>query len=168
MLLGNWIYAPALHPACEPSNICPTYFATGPDLQAMANWQTSLQSDPQFQSYRGTYAFNGVGTTWFDPSDPIFAAIKLLNSKFWWVSHTWDHPNLDCYTTDSHGNCVPATLAQSLSELNQNIAVAPKLGIALDRLGMVTPYNSGLSNLNFLQAAAQVGIQYIVYPQFPA
>lgn len=168
MLLGNWIYAPALHPTCESNNACPTYFATGPDLQAMANWQASLQSDPQFQSYQGTYAFNGVGTTWFDPSDPIFAAIKSLNSKFWWVSHTWDHPNLDCYTTDSRGNCVPATLAQSLSELNQNISVAPKLGITLDRLGMVTPYNSGLSNPNFLQAAALVGIQYIVDPQFPA
>ena len=168
MLLGNWLYAPALHPACESAGTCPTYYATGPDLQALANWQASLQSNAQFQGYRGTFAYNGVGTTWFASSDPIFAAIKSLNSQFWWLSHTWDHPNLDCYTETQSGTCVPATLAQSLSELNQDIAVAPTLGVTLDRTSMVTPFNSGLSNLSFLQAAAQVGIQYIVYPEYPA
>jgi hypothetical protein len=168
MLLGNWIYAPALHPACEAPNTCPTYYETGPDLQAMANWQAGLQSQPQFQSYRGTYGVNGVGTTWFAASDPVFAAIKSLNTQFWWVSHTWDHPNLDCYTTTQSGACVPATLAQSLAELNQDIAVAPSLGITLDPIGMVTPFNSGLSSASFLQAAAEVGIRYIVYPQYPA
>jgi hypothetical protein len=168
LLLGNWIYAPALHPGCEPDNTCPTYFETGADLQAMANWQAGVQSQPQFQSYRGTYGVNGVGTTWFDPTDPVFAAIKSLNSQFWWLSHTWDHSDLDCYSTTNSGACVPATLAQSLAELNQDIAVAPSLGIPLDQIGMVTPFNSGLSNADFLQAAAQVGIQYIVYPQLPA
>ncbi|MBV9499875.1 MAG: hypothetical protein JO138_10920 [Acidobacteriaceae bacterium] len=168
LLLGNWIYAPALHPACEPDNTCPTYFEIGPDLQAHANWQANLQLDPQFQGYRGTFAVNGVGTTWFAPSDPVFAAIKSLSSQFWWLSHTWDHRNLDCYTVSQSGACVAATLSQSLAELNQDISIAPSLGIALDQKSMVTPYNSGLSNKNFLQAAAQVGIQYIVYPEYPS
>ena len=166
-LLGNWLYAPSQHPACEARGTCPTYFETGPDLQAMANWQTNLQLDPQFQGYRATYGFNGVGTTWFASNDPIWAAIKSLNSQFWWISHTWDHPNLDCYSTKSNGTCVPATLAQSLSELNQNIAVAPTIGIPLDQNGMVTPFNSGLSNSQFLQAAAQVGTLTIVFPALP-
>jgi hypothetical protein len=168
MLLGNWLYAPALHPACEPDNTCPTYFATGPDLQAMANWQANLQLDPQFQSYQGTLGFNGVGATWFDPTDPIFAAIQSLNSQFWWVSHTWDHPNLDCYAPTDSGDCIPATLSQSLSELNQDISVAPSLGITLDQTSMVTPFNSGLTNASFLQAAAQTGISYIVDPEYPS
>ncbi|MBV8864640.1 MAG: hypothetical protein JO210_04490 [Acidobacteriaceae bacterium] len=167
MLLGNWIYAPTQHPACEAGNTCPTYYMTGPDLQAQANWQANLQTDPQFQSYRGTFAFNGVGSTWFDPSDPVFAAIKSLNTQFWWLSHTWDHPNLDCYSQSKGGTCVAATSAQSLSELNQNISVAPSLGITLDRTSIVTPFNSGLANSAFLGAAAQVGIQYIVDPQYP-
>jgi hypothetical protein len=167
-LLGNWIYAPSQHPACEAAGTCPTYYETGPDLQAMANWQTKLQSDPQFQGYRATYGFNGVGTTWFAANDPIWDAIKSLNSQFWWVSHTWDHPNLDCYSTTTNGTCVPATLAQSLSELNQNIAVAPTIGIPLDQNGMVTPFNSGLSNPQFLQAAAQVGALTIVFPALPS
>ncbi len=167
LLLGNWLYAPQLHPSCESDGSCPTYFMTGPDLTAHAQWQANLQSDPQFQTYRGTFAYNGVGTTWFSPEDPIFAAIKSLNSQFWWLSHTWDHANLDCYSFDSGGNCVPATLAESLSELTQNIAVAPTLGITLDTRAMVTPFNSGLADPAFLQAAAQVGIKYIVFPQYP-
>jgi hypothetical protein len=167
-LLGNWLYAPSLHPACEAPNTCPTYYETGPDLQALAAWQANLQTDPLFQSYRQTFAVNGVGTTWFDPSDSVFAAMQSLNSQFWWLSHTWDHPNLDCYTTDNSGACVPATLAQSLSELNQDISVVPALGITFDEAGMVTPFNSGLTNASFLQAAAQVGIQYIVDPELPA
>src|SRR5450755_1849725 len=136
VLNGNWTYAPALHPACESNDTCPRYIVTGPDLQVLATWQTALQSDPRFQSFRETMAFNGVGTTWFDPTDPMFGAIKSVGPQFWWVSHSWDHPNLDCYTTDSNGNCVPATLAQSLSELNQNIAIAPTLGITLDQTGL--------------------------------
>jgi hypothetical protein len=168
MLLGNWIYAPALHPACESANTCPTYFATGPDLQTLANWQANHQLDPQLQSYRGTFAVNGVGTTWYDPTDPIFAAIKSLSSQFWWLSHTWDHPDLDCYTVTGSGACVAATQAQSLSELNQNIAVAPSLGITFDQTSMVTPYTSGLDDLSFMQAAQQVGIKYLVFPEYPA
>ena len=168
MLLGNWLYAPSQHPSCESGNTCPTYFATAPDMQALANWQANLQSDAQFQAYRTTFAFNGVGTTWFPSNDPIFASIKSLNSQFWWLSHTWDHPNLDCYSQTQNGSCVPATLAQSLSELNQNINVVSKLGITFESGGLVTPYNSGLSNPNFVQAAAQVGIKYIVYPAYPA
>jgi hypothetical protein len=168
LLLGNWEYAPSQHPACEAPNTCPTYFETGPDLQALATWQANLQTDPLFQSYRQTFAINGVGTTWFPASDSVFAAMKSLNSQFWWLSHTWDHPNLDCYTTSKSGTCIPATSAQSLSELNQNISVVPTLGVTFDEIGMVTPYNSGLTNTNFLQAAAQVGIKYIVDPVLPA
>jgi hypothetical protein len=168
LLLGNWIYAPSLHPACESGNTCPTYYQTGPDLQAQATWQAGHQADPLFQSFRGTFGVNGVGTTWFAANDPVFAAIKATSSKFWWISHTWDHPNLDCYSVTNNGVCSPATLSQSLSELNRNTAVAPSLGITLDQIGMVTPFNSGLSNASFLQAAAQVGIKYIVDPAYPA
>lgn len=168
LLIGNWLYSPSRHPACEANNSCPTYFATSPDLMAMATWQAGLQSDPLFQGYKTAYAYNGVGTTWFDPNDPIFAAIKSFSNTFWWLSHTWDHANLDCYSFTQAGACIPATQAQSLAELTQNINVAPQLGVTLDRLGMVTPFNSGLNNANFLRAAVQAGLKYIVIPQMPS
>ena len=56
ILLGNRQYAPSRHPACESNASCPTYFMTGPDLHAHAHWQASLQTDPQFQSFHGTFA----------------------------------------------------------------------------------------------------------------
>ena len=161
MLLGNRLYAPTL-PQCPADASCPTIYASGPDLQALTNWQNNLKADPLFSSFHSTFAFNGVGTTWFAPDNPIFSSISSLGSNFTWLIHTWDHANLDCYTTDSNGNCVPATVAQSQVELNQDISVAPSLGINLDRTSMVTPFNGGLSNANFLAAAVSSGLQYIV------
>lgn len=168
LMLGNWIYAPALHPACESAGTCPTYIiTTGEDLQQLANWQATLQTDPQFQAFRLTFAYNGIGSTWFAPGDPLFTALKSNSSNFWWLSHSWDHPNLDCYSVNSNGSCVAATLAQSQAELNQNIAVAPSLGITLDQVGMVTPCDSGQDDLSFLQAAGQVGLKYMAFPEYP-
>jgi hypothetical protein len=168
LLLGNWSYAPALHPACESAGTCPTYYATATDLQGMANWQAKVQQDSQLASYRATFAFDGVGTTWFSPSDPVFSTIKATSSQFWWLSHTWDHPNLDCYALSNSGSCLPATLEQSVAELNQNISVAPSLGIALDLTSMVTPADSGQDDPAFLQAAVQAGIKYMAFPEYPA
>ena len=166
LLLGNRLYAPTL-PQCPNDISCPTYFATGTDFTGLENWQTNLRLDPLFSTLHMTFAFNGVGTTWFPPSDPIFSAIASSGSHFTWVSHTWDHANLDCYSVDANGNCVPATLAQSQAELSQNIAAAATLGITFDSIEMVTPFNSGLTNPAFLTAAAQAGIQYIVYNGAP-
>ncbi len=167
MLLGNRLYAPTL-PECPNADTCPTLYASGPDLQALVNWQNNLKADPMFSTFHSTYGLNGVGTTWFAKTDPVFAAIASLGSNFTWLSHTWDHPNLDCYDVDANGNCIPATLAQSLSELNQNISIAPSLGITLDKTSMITPFGSGLTNPNFMAAAAQVGIKYIMSSAPPA
>ena len=166
LLLGNRLYAPTL-PQCPNDPSCPTLFATAQDLQALADWQSNLHSDPQLQSFRSTFAYNGIGTTWFAPSDPIFSAIASLNSQFRWLSHTWDHADLDCFTRDANGACVPATLSEALSELTPNVDVAPQLQIALDRTGIVTPFNGGVNNPNFLQAAAQVGIRYVITADDP-
>jgi hypothetical protein len=161
-LMGDRLYAPTL-PDCPNDSTCPTMYVESGDLQALENWESSVRLSTQFPDFHSTFAYVGIGSTWYPSGDPLFAAISSLAPKFGWVSHTWDHPNLDCYTT-TNGVCNPATLAQSLSELQQNIAVAPALGITIDPTGMVSPFNSGLSNPNFLAAAVQVGIQSIVYP----
>jgi hypothetical protein len=165
-LLGNRLYAPTL-PQCPNDPSCPTVFATAEDMQSLSAWQDARHADPQFESFHATYAYNGVGTTWFPPSDPVFGAITVLKDNFHWISHTWDHSNLDCFSQTTDGVCIPASLSDSLAELNQNINVAPSLGITLDRSSMVTPYNGGLNNPNFMQAAAQVSLQYIVTADDP-
>ncbi|HMF77538.1 MAG TPA: hypothetical protein VK604_17910 [Bryobacteraceae bacterium] len=164
LLNGNLLYAPTLSQCpngADPS--CPRVFTTGDDLIALANWQTNLRSSkPQFSTFHSTFAVNGVGTEWFPPTDPVFTQIAALDSQFTWITHTYDHANLDCYAKNSQGVCVPATLAQSQAELNQIITLAPALGMTLNRTDMVTPFNGGLTNPDFLQAAVQAGIQNIV------
>ena len=164
MLIGDRLYAPTL-PQCPQDSSCPVVRTTAEDLQALENWQSGIQLNSLFQNSRATIAYNGIGTTsdYSPPNDPLIPAIMGVGSRAGWVSHTWSHGNLDCYTV-TNGVCAPATVTQSLAELDQNIALAATLGITIDSTGLVTPFNSGLSNQNFLQAAAQRGITSIVYP----
>jgi hypothetical protein len=164
LLIGDRLYAPTL-PQCPSADTCPTIRTSETDMYALSAWQQGVQQTAQFQNYRNTFAYVGIGTTseYSPPGDPLLTSVTALGSEFGWVSHTYSHSNLDCYTT-TNGNCNPATLAQSLSELQQNIAVAGTLEITIDRTGIVTPYNSGLSNANFLTAALEEGIQSVIYP----
>ncbi|MFL6449385.1 MAG: hypothetical protein ACJ746_17135 [Bryobacteraceae bacterium] len=166
LLLGNRLYAPS-RPECPNNASCPTAFATANDLNAVATWQSGLQADAQFSTFHNTFAINGIGSTWYPSDDPIFSAISSLSSRFTWLSHTWDHNNLDCYS-DNGGGCAAATLEESKFELNQNIAVAPRLGISLNLTDMVTPFNGGLDNPNFVQAAVEAGLQNIVFAGRPS
>jgi hypothetical protein len=168
VLNGNLLYAPNLPQCPDGSNpSCPRVFTSGDDLRVLANWQTNLKSNPLFATFHTTFAYNGIGTEWYPPDDPIFPQMRALNSQFTWLNHTYDHANLDCYAIDGYGNCIPATLAQSQAELNKNITLAPTLGITLDGANVVTPFNGGLTNPNFLQAAVQAGIKNIVMNENP-
>lgn len=164
MLIGDRLYAPTL-PQCPGDSSCPTVRTTAQDLNALDNWQATVRQNALFESFRATFAYVGIGTTseYSPPGDPLIPAVSSLGSQFGWISHTWSHSNLDCYT-ETNGVCNPATLAQSLSEIQQNISIATTLGITIDPTGIVTPFNSGLSNPTFLTAAVQEGIESIIYP----
>ena len=164
MLIGDRLYAPTL-PQCPAGSSCPTVRTTATDLNALDAWQGVIRQNSEFQNFRNTFAYVGIGTTseYSPAGDPLLSAVTELGSQFGWVNHTWSHSNFDCYTT-TNGVCNPATLAQSLAEIQQNVAIASSLGIMIDPTGIVTPYNSGLSNPNFLTAVAQEGIQSIIYP----
>jgi hypothetical protein len=132
-----------------------TYRTTGADWNAIINWQTSKQSDPLTANLALTTAFNGYGTTpdaGYSPDTLTPAAIATQQDTNW-VSHTYDHTNLD--------NVDYATAA---SEITQNNAVAQNTlnltNYSID--SMVTPDVSGLTNPNFLQAAYDNGIRYLV------
>jgi hypothetical protein len=156
----------AADPTFDPGNQCSTYRMTGQDLDALANWQHNIQSNPQFGQFQISLAFNGVGTTpdWgAPPNDSLVTETQSLENQFFWLTHTWDHENLDCYNpVPNSGICTPATYAQSVAELSQNAQFANSLGLPLDAPSMVTPSISGLKNPAFLSAAASQGIQYVV------
>jgi hypothetical protein len=71
---------------------------------------------------------------------------------FKWISHTFTHTNLN--TVD---------YATALSEITKNNQTAGNLGLPnYSRMNMVTPQISGLQNPQFIKAAYDAGIRYLV------
>ncbi|MEZ5355824.1 MAG: hypothetical protein R2762_24585 [Bryobacteraceae bacterium] len=150
----------------DPATDCPSLRITGADLDKLAAWQNAIRSDPQTRNFRVTHAFNGFGATAAgdsDANDSLVLRAKALRNDFFWVSHTFDHENLDCYLpVPNSGICRPATYNEARAEVVQNVSVATTLGIPVDRQSMVTPAISGLTNPNFMRAAADNRIRYLV------
>lgn len=153
-------------PSSGPDSNCPSDRTTSADLKALVTWQRAWQAQAQTKEFRLTHPFNGYGTTedyGTAAKDQLVAATKLYKNDFYWLSHTWDHENLDCYDpVPNSGVCVPATNAEAIAELQQNIDYAKEIGLLNDSTSMVTPNISGLNNALFLRAAASVGIKYLV------
>ena len=168
ILFGDRLYAPTL-PQCPNDPSCPVIIGTATDMQALANWQNTKHSDPQVPYLRSSYAFVGIGSTpGFAPvPDTVPPAMTALASDFGWVTHTWSHGNLDCYSLSNTGACIPATLSQSLFEIEQNAVFAQGLGIPADTTGLVTPFNGGLDNSAFFQAAVEEGVTSVISPNDP-
>ena len=154
----------ATDPYCQPN--CPERRIAGADLNRVANWQDSWTSRAQTQRFKVTIAYNGFGATTAGgaaTNDSLVNSARNHANKFFWVSHTYDHENLDCYQRWLNGgNCRPATYDDALFEITQNVAVANTLRLNLDRASMVTPEISGLYNAEFLRAAAAQGLRYMV------
>ncbi len=156
-------------PTFDNSSQCPLLRITGSDLQKVYNWQSTLNSTAQTANFRLTLGFNGIGTVQsggYQPAnDTLVPKAQSLANKFNWVSHTYDHENLDCYNAvPNSGVCNEATQTQSSYEITQNNARASSLGFgsAFDRKSMITPNVSGLANPNFIAAAVSNGLSYLV------
>jgi hypothetical protein len=84
--------------------------------------------------------FNGGGSDQYAAehagSDPLLSEFKKNSTGFYWLSHTYDHPNLDC-----------ATQAYTDTELQSNTAWAKKNGFSTNPAEVVTGEHSGLANL---------------------
>ncbi len=131
-----------------------TYRINGNDWQAVINWQNSKRAQAISANTTLTMAFNGYGTT-ADAgykNDTLTPSAKATQSQFYWVSHTYDHTNLDAV------NYQDATF-----QITQNNQIAQGLGLThYSAISMVTPDVSGLANPNYLQAAYDNGLRYLV------
>ncbi|HEU5020342.1 MAG TPA: hypothetical protein VFT60_00580, partial [Bryobacteraceae bacterium] len=167
ILFGDRLYAPTL-PQCPNDESCPDVEMTSADLQALRSWQRTKQTDPQFPNLRTTFAYVGIGAT-FGPQYAQEAQTMTEEAfDYGWVSHGYVHADPDCFTTSPGGVCIPANLQQSLAELQKNNAFATSLGLTTaDYTGFVTPFNNGLGNQAYLQAAAWLGITSTISPNNP-
>jgi hypothetical protein len=111
-------------------------------------------------------AFNGFGATAAGgaPSgDSLVSEAVRQRNSFYWINHTYDHENLDCYKPVANsGICRPANQAESNAEIASNVSLANSLNLSLDAASMVTPAISGLQNPAFLSAAVSRGIKYLI------
>lgn len=130
-----------------------TYRMTGDDLRKVVNWQNSARiSSPSARRLSLDMAFNGQGSSGMYTPDTLTPVIKQLQGQFNWVNHTFSHANLDAITR---------TLA--LGELSNNDRVARQLRLSrYFKDSMVQPDVSGLNNPEFLGAAKDFGIRYMV------
>jgi beta-lactam-binding protein with PASTA domain len=92
------------------------------------------------------------GATGLSSTDTLTLAAVQQQHNYFWASHTYDHENLDHLTE-----------AASSTELSRNIAVATQLGLDdFTTRFMVQPDVSGLDNPDFLRAAYNNGIRYVL------
>lgn len=127
---------------------------TGPDLQQIASWQQAIRlAHPTAGALTIEMPFNGVGATGIYPNDTLTSSIRLLQQNFRWISHTYTHANLDTISYSS-----------ALAELRKNNSIANNT-LSLTNYSkntMIQPDISGLNNPQFLQAAVDFGIRYIL------
>jgi hypothetical protein len=129
------------------------YRQTARDWQATINWQKGFNTRTLGRNFRFDMVFNGLGT---QPgqyeNDDLTPFVKTNKSMFKWVSHTFTHVNLDA-----------VDYATSLAELTQNNKAASSLGLpGYNRANLVTGQISGLQNPQFIRAAYDAGIRYLV------
>jgi hypothetical protein len=132
----------------------PSYRITGSDVKALVNWQQSKQAarPGTTAQLRLTMVFNGVGSAGLYSPDTLTPEITTAEVAFNWVCHTYNHANLD-----------DVSYEKAASEIQQNNQVAENLGFQnYNPQNMVTPDVSGLTNTNFLKAAYDNGIRYLV------
>lgn len=139
---------------CDTSSAVRPYRMTGDDYTRLIAWQNGLRvSNSALSQFKLEFAFNGEGSTAgaYTP-DTLTSAVKTNSSPFNWINHTWSHANLDFIA-----------YATAMSEIQRNVKTAKDFGFAsFNKSALVQPDISGLNNPNFLQAAFDVGIRYII------
>jgi hypothetical protein len=121
---------------------------TDADFNAVRAWQTK-QKTIASPNFRLAWAFNGAQGS---NDDPLTAACKAYSSEFQWISHTWDHADLD-----------PISYADAFAEFDQNDKYAKGQGWTnYNTVNLVTPMITGLNNAAAMKAAWDAGVRYTV------
>ena len=123
------------------------------DWQATINWQAKFRTRTLGRNFRYDMVFNGLGTVPGQyENDDLTPYVRTNKSMFKWISHTYTHLNLD-----------NVDYATALSEITKNNQAASNLGLpGYNKINLVTGQISGLQNPQFIQAAYDAGIRYLV------
>jgi hypothetical protein len=100
-------------------------------------------------SFRVDMAFNGDGSDEAGARDRLTQYLLAYRSSFYWINHTYSHPNLD-----------NSSLAEITSEIKKNIDWARAHRLTIDPTELVTGEHSGLFNPNMSQALTDTGVKW--------
>ncbi|HYV15898.1 MAG TPA: hypothetical protein VE972_07750 [Conexibacter sp.] len=131
VFLGDDIWDPVNH--VTDFNPADAVRMTAADVTKAVEWSRAngLRIDNLFNGGGSVAAAEANGG-----SDPLLAAFQANKTAFNWISHTYDHPNLDC-----------STRAFIDSEITDNVNWATTTGIPTVASELVTGEHSGLANL---------------------
>ncbi|MEO5659262.1 MAG: hypothetical protein ABIQ90_05615 [Polaromonas sp.] len=129
------------------------YRITGNDYRQLISWQNALRSsNTNTEQIRLEMPFNGVGASGIYPNDSLTPAVRKDPNQFKWINHTYEHESLDTISYDA-----------AKFQLRKNDLVAQQLKFQLyAKDSMIQPDISGLANPEFLRAAKDFGIRYIL------
>lgn len=141
---------------CGTTTYTTSYRATNADVVAFVNWQNSVRGNATTAQARVEIPFNGVGATAgyvSGETSPTLVQSAMTNkAQFNWMSHTWDHADLNS-----------ASSAEANTEIVNNLNEATTLGLTtFSPDAIVTPGVTGLANPQFLQSAVSNGLKYTV------
>jgi hypothetical protein len=158
----------------------PGYEMSGHDAYNTYLQQTALRSRyPLASGFTLAMAYNGGDATvnaasrcWPNGGvERLTATTRCLRARFQWLNHTLTHPEMNF--TD---------YATNVAEINENLAVAQRLGLTVDKtvlktgeysgLGVYNPdpnndtdpptdFGLGASNQELLRAAKDLGVKYL-------
>lgn len=127
---------------------------SGTDLNAFVSWQTQRQASlPAGSTFTTDMAFNGFGTLSSEyPDTTLLSAARNAGNRLVWLSHTWDHENLDAMTR-----------SEATAEVTRNCNRGRNLLFNAFRCTeLVTPDMSGLGNLEALRGLYDGGVRFVV------
>lgn len=129
------------------------YRMTGNDYNQLVTWQNKLRAaSTNSAQIRLEMPYNGVGASGIYPNDTLTSAIRNRPNQFKWINHTYEHELL-----------TNIGYSAALAQLSKNHKVAQSIGFNLYfKDSMIQPEISGLENPEFLRAAKDFGIRYIL------
>lgn len=131
----------------------PPYRLNRADIDALLQWLNRLQRKVRnAEELTLDMAYNGAGATRGVAEDGLVERLLQEQARFRWINHGYTHLLLD--QTD---------YADSYTEIRRNHETALSLGLfRYDPDSMVTADVSGLQNGDFLRAAKDAGIRFLV------
>jgi len=128
------------------------YRLTADDVQALVRWLDRVQTQRNAQTVTLSFAFNGAAAAPVPVDKQAVDAFVAHRRRFYWINHGYTHLLLD-----------DADRAASLLEIQRNHETARLLELApYEPDCTVTADMSGLTNPDFLAAAAECGVRFLV------